>query len=272
VTEPGGTGGASGAGNRPPDQPTSGGWNANQGTPADPGSTPGTAGDELPRWQPFSDAPTSATPAPPSPAMPDESMLTPAPTSDSGGMAPEQLYGAPTYVPLPGGMSPGPVMPPTNPADVPSSAWITTGPQAAAPPRPRNRLVNIVGGVIGLLIVLGVVAGVLGLLPSDKGKILFGTAAGKDLCSVSNQSTTVKTTDPIFFAAILKHHMDGAQAIVFHITRDGAEFISHDEPADGTEFDCYGNRESLGALEPGTYVFQVIHKGDIEATGTLIVQ
>jgi hypothetical protein len=71
---------------------------------------------------------------------------------------------------------------------------------------------------------------------------------------------------------VLKHHMDGQQVITFHVTRDGAEFLSHEEPADGTEFDCYGNKDSLGALMAGSYVFEVIHKGEVEATGTLLVQ
>jgi hypothetical protein len=157
-------------------------------------------------------------------------------------------------------------MPPPDPAEVPTSAWITTAPGATTRAAGGRSILGIIGAVIGIL------AGALGLLPSDKGKVLFGTAAGKDLCSVSNETTTVRTTDPIFFSAVLKHHMDGQQVITFHVTRDGAEFLSHEEPADGTEFDCYGNRESLGALMVGSYVFEVLHEGEVEATGTLVVQ
>ena len=133
-------------------------------------------------------------------------------------------------------------------------------------------LARVVGALVVIIIVGVAAAGILGFLPSDKGKILFGTAAGKDLCSVGNPTVAVKTTDPIFFAAVLKHHMDAAQAITFHITKDGAEFVTHDEPADGTAFDCYGNHDSLGALVAGSYVFEVIHSGQIEATGTLTVK
>ncbi len=126
--------------------------------------------------------------------------------------------------------------------------------------------------IIGIALI-AIVAGVLlGVLPSDKGKILFGTAAGSNLCSVGNQTTSVSPTDPIYFAAILKHHMDGNQAITFHVTKDGAEFVTHEEPADGTSFDCYGNKESLGSLDVGTYVFEVLHDGTQEAVGTLTVK
>lgn len=168
-------------------------------------------------------------------------------------------------------MPPG-AMPPPGPAEMPPSAWITV-PVAAAPAKRSGR--SILGAIVGAVVVIAIIgyfaANQLGII-GDKGKVLFGTAAGKDLCSVSNQATTVLATDPLFFAAVLKHHMDGDQAITFHITKDGTEFVSHDEPADGQAFDCYGNRESLGPLDPGTYVFEVLHKGEVEATGTLTVK
>jgi hypothetical protein len=221
---------------------------------------------ELPRWQPFADIPA------PSPALPEESTLTPAPDVDSGSIEPEPLHDAPEYVPGPIGMMPGTVMPPMDPAEVPTSAWITSASSVVTPRPARSGLLTIVGGVIAALVALFVVAALLGVLPSDKGKILFGTAAGRDLCSVSNETTTVKTTDPIFFSAILKHHMDGNQAITLHITKDGKDFVNYDEPADGTEFDCYGNRDSLGSLDAGHYRFEVVHKDVVEASGDLTVK
>jgi hypothetical protein len=242
VGEPEGTGGGGGGGNRAADQ---------------------EAADTV--WS------RPREPNTPS-AVPDESALTPAPDHDTGSLVPEQLHDAPAYIPPPLGMTSGGIMPPPDPADVPTSAWITTAPQAA--PRQsdmRGGFLGVIGAVVAILVVGGVIAGALGLLPSDKGKVLFGTAAGKDLCSVGNATNTVRTTDPIFFAAVLKDHMDGQQAITFHVTRDGQEYSSHDEPADGSGFDCYGNTVSLGALKAGTYVFEVLHAGDVEATGTLTV-
>lgn len=287
MTERGGSGSASG-GNRPSDdQPSAPGWETGQEAPAAPGpaaklglpdasgSPTAPSGGETPRWQPFADAPVSGTPPMgASPSMPADSMTTPAPDMDEGSLVPEQLHDAPAYIPPPMGMTPGGIMPPPDPSEVPTSAWITTAPQTAPPKRGllSGGIATVVGSVIGIVIVGAVIAGVLGLLPSDKGKILFGTAAGKDLCSVTGQATTVKPTDPVFFTAILKHHMDGAQAITFHIVKDGKDLVNHEEAADGTSFDCYGNRESLGSLEAGSYVFEVIHKGEIEATGNLTVK
>lgn len=258
MTESGGS-----SGNRPADQPPSS----------------GAPGGELPQWQPFADAPPASamapadTPPPPAipSAMPDESALTPSPGHDAGTIVPDQLHDAPMYVPQPMGMGAGGVMPPADPADVPTSAWITTAPQTAPKAGMRSTIGTIVVAVVGLLVVGVVAAGILGFLPSDKGKILFGTAAGTDLCSVGNQATMVKSTDPIFFAAVLKHHMDGAQAITFKIEKDGKELVNHPEPADGTSFDCYGSRDSIGSLEPGSYVFTVVHNADVEATGNLTV-
>ena len=183
------------------------------------------------------------------------------------------MHDAPEYVPTAMGMTSGSILPPLNSGEESSSAWITTAPQTAPQAGGiRGGIGSIIGAIVLIVVVGAVVAGILGLLPSDKGKVLLGTAAGSDLCSVANQATTMKPTDPIFFAAILKHHMDGAQAITFKITKDGADFVDHDEPADGTSFDCYGNKESLGTLETGSYVFSVVHNGDIEATGALIVK
>ena len=228
------------------------------GTPGQSGgTTPAGGGNaepevELPRWQPFADAPT----------MP--------PSEDTGSLVPEGLHDAPAYVPGPVGMMPGTVLPP-DPAEVPSSAWITTAPEVTRQKAGGRGIVSIIGTVIGLVVVAAFAAGALGLLPNDKGKVLFGTASGKDLCGVSNQATTIKAADPVFFSAVLKHHMDGAQAISLHITRDGKDLVNYDEPADGTAFDCYGNRDSLGPLEAGKYHFEVIHNGEVEATGDLTI-
>jgi hypothetical protein len=193
------------------------------------------------------------------------------PPPDQGTIVPEGLPDAPAYVPPPVGMTPGGVMPPTAPPDAPSSAWITTAPQVPPKRGIGSRIGGAIVGIIGLVVAGVVIAGVLGLLPNDKGKVLFGTAAGSDLCGVGNATTTIRTSDPVFFSAVLKHHMDGQQAITLTITKDGAAFVDHDEPADGTSFDCYGTKESLGPFDPGTYVFTVTHNTDVEATGTLVV-
>jgi hypothetical protein len=105
-----------------------------------------------------------------------------------------------------------------------------------------------------------------------KGSIIFGTHAGPDLCSVRNAADTLTANDPIFFAAVLKHHMDGNQAITLRVTKDGKDFVSYDEPADGTEFDCYGNKDSLGTLDVGVYVFQIINHDAIEASAALTIK
>lgn len=255
MTESGGARGPAGAGHQP--------------EPDAPGTAEPTA--ELPRWQPFADAP-SASPSAPPPALPEEATLIAASETDVGSLVPDQLHDAPAYVPPPIGMTSGAVIPPPPPAEVPTSAWITTSPEVVKQPARGRGLTSVIGTIIGLVVLGVVAAGVFGLLPSDKGKVLFGTAAGKDLCGVGNPTTTVNAADPVFFSAVLKHHMDGNQAITLHITRDGQDLVNYDEPADGTAFDCYGNRDSLEPLEAGRYRFQVLHNGEVEATGDLTVK
>lgn len=177
--------------------------------------------------------------------------------------------GLPPAGTLPDGALPDASAPPVDPAAIPSSAWISS------PPPPRGRsLLSTIATIGAVLIGLVVIAAVIGLnsgyfLP--RGQILFGTAAGADLCSVSGETRTVTRTDPVFFAAILKHRMAGSEAIRLTVTRDGLPFFDNEEPADGTEFECYGSRESIGPLEHGVYVFTITHNDDVEATGTLTV-
>jgi len=115
-------------------------------------------------------------------------------------------------------------------------------------------------------------AAVVDLVGFGTGAAFAGTAAGTALCSVSNETTTVKSTDPVFFTAVLKHRMNGDQTITLHVTKDGEEFVSLTESPAGTPFDCYTSHESMGNLEAGSYVFEIIHNKDIEATGNLTVQ
>jgi hypothetical protein len=230
---------------------------------------------DLPRWQPFADmaappaghVPPSATGMPPGevPASPAESAL---PTRDDAAGAPEVAtdggeVDGPATTGTPGWMTPG------DTDRVPPSQWIVTPPQAA--PR-RTGLLAVGAAVVGILVAGALLVGALGLLPNDKGRILFGTAAGRDLCSVGRQTDTVTTADPVYFAAVLKHQLGGDQAITFRITKDGTEFVTHPEPADGKAFDCYGSQEPLGTLPAGSYVFEVIHGDEVDATGRLTVR
>jgi len=157
-----------------------------------------------------------------------------------------------------------------GPSAAPSSAWI-----AAATPQQGRSMVSTLVTIGAVVIGLGVVVAILGLnagffRPSG-GHVLFGTAPGPNLCSVGGETRTAGSSDPVFFAAILRHRMAGTDAITLTITRDGQPFFDNEEPADGTEFECYGSRESIGPLEPGIYVFTVTRGSDVEATGTLTV-
>lgn len=223
----------------------------------------GPNGSDMQRGEPLTDAVPSA--------MPEESTLTPSPDHDTGTIVPDQLPDAPSYLPSPMGMTGGGIMPPADPSDIPSTSWITTAPQPA--PR-QGRLPWGPGTIVFVIVLIALVAIVVarffGIPSNGRGQILFGTAAGSDPCSVSNQATTLTRTDPVFFAAKLNHTIDGTEPITFKIARDGQQIDATQEPAYGKPFDCYYNTDAL-TLDPGTYVFTVIHNGDVEAAGTLTV-
>ena len=147
-----------------------------------------------------------------------------------------------------------------------ASGWITD----PTPPRRRSRLstaITVVAVVIGVLVVLGIAGMYLGLF-QPRGQVLFGTAAGPNLCSVGGETRTIEAGDPVFFAAVLRNRLSGDAEVRLTVTRDGEPFFDNTDPPDGNEFECYGSRESIGPLEPGAYQFEVTHDGAVEASGT----
>jgi hypothetical protein len=89
---------------------------------------------------------------------------------------------------------------------------------------------------------------------------------------VANPTTVLRSTQPFFFAAHLAEQMDGTKAIVLNIVKDGIPILDHEEPADGRPFNCYGNTQPLGTLQPGAYDFQVKQGTTVEAKGSVTVQ
>ncbi len=215
----------------------------------------------MPTYQPFADPPPAEPVAPPDPSMAPPAMQ-PAPA------APGQL----DYVPLPTGMEPSATPPAPDPSAVPTSAWVGTAP---AVPKKRNRIsaiLSIVVVVFGVAVLGYAIGSAIGIIPSNKGQIIFGTSAGSDFCSVGGETKIVNAGDPVYFAAILKHHMDGDQAVTLTVTKDGQNFGSLDEPADGTAFDCLaGKPDVLGQLDAGLYHFELHHNQDLESSGDLTV-
>ena len=190
-------------------------------------------------------------------------------SNGDGSVVPEQRGGATGSERPQTGMLPGAVVPPVEPGQVPTSAWITSD-----PPRPGRSIFSRVVTVVLIAIGLAVVAAIVGLnlqLFQPRGHVLFGTASGPDLCSVGGETRSVTSADPIYFAAILNNPVEGDQAIRLTITRDGVPVFDHTDPPIGTAFQCYGSREPYGPYEPGTYVFEVTQDGEVEATGTLTV-
>ena len=87
-----------------------------------------------------------------------------------------------------------------------------------------------------------------------------------------NQTASIATTDPLFWAAVLKDQVNGQQDAGLHVTKDGGTFYDQSLPADGTAYDCFGNTDAIKDLDPGAYTFQVLLDGAVQATGDLTVK
>ena len=206
---------------------------------------------------------------PVSSALPEEALLEPSPLHDDGTLVPDQLHDAPEYVPAPIGMLPGTIVPPMDPSEVATSAWITT-----APPRRGRSLVSIlvtIGAVAIGLAVLAVLVGMNLNLFSPRGEVVFRTTASDDVCSTRDRTASITTKDTIYYAAYLRDRVGPTETVSLRVTRDGQEVTTEDLPPNGTEFDCFGLTEPMGPFQPGVYVFEVLRNGKVEASGTLTV-
>jgi hypothetical protein len=240
-------------------QPTPGGTDA---TP--PGSTPsfGPAPADGGAWTPppIPPVPTSPGTIPPPPGW------TPPSAPEAGGPPSGWTPAAPAGPPVwnPDGTPVGAGGPPPGYVAVP-----------ATPPSHRGRNIAIgVGLVVIVLLAIAAFAGgasFSGSFGRTPGTVVFGTAAGSDVCSVGSQSDTIYANTPYYFSARLNDHMTGSDAITLTVTKDGQVYATADEPANGQEFDCYGNKNALDGLDAGIYVFTITHNGTMEATGTLKV-
>lgn len=171
--------------------------------------------------------------------------------------------------PDPSAIRPTLAAPPPDPVSGSTSGWITN----PAPSRRRSRLsttVTIAAVVLGLLVVLGIAGLYVGFF-QPRGQVLFGTSLGPNLCSVGGETRTIEAGDPVFFAAVLRNRLAGDAEVRLTVTRDGEPFFDNTDPPDGTEFECYGSRNSIGPLESGVYQFEVTHDGAVEASGTLTI-
>jgi hypothetical protein len=244
--------------NEETDRPT-GAAGPTAGAPATPDTTSAAAPDELSP----SDAGIPST-------LPDAASLAPEPDDDTP-IEPDPLVDAPDYAPSVYGMTGGGVPRQSDADDAAHNAWITSAP---APAQRSVGRAGIVSAIVGVVIVVGVLAyflaGQIGLI-GNKGKILFGTAAGPNLCTVGNPTTTVRTGDPLFIAAIMKDRIQGDEAFTFEVWKDGQQYLVTPVNGNGQAFDCYGNTEDLGLLDPGAYVFEVLKGTDVEARGELTV-
>jgi hypothetical protein len=126
--------------------------------------------------------------------------------------------------------------------------------------------------IVGLGVAVSTVA--TGSEAADRGHVLFGTAAGTDVCSPRGQTNVFGPADPIFLAAIMRETVQPGSHVVYEI--DGPGATAGPFPVTLTPpYDCLGTKQPIGPLDPGTYVIR--YRYDLQpataelATGTFTV-
>ncbi|MEA2605817.1 MAG: hypothetical protein QOI00_574 [Chloroflexota bacterium] len=128
----------------------------------------------------------------------------------------------------------------------------------------RSGLVGAVLALVTSVVIVGISAliatalGVGGV--AHRGDVLFGSGVTADVCSPAGQATVFGQSDPIFVAAVMRETVQPGSQVVFEI----------DAPSDKVgplpvtvqpPFDCLGSKESIGPLEPGTYIVRYRYDG-----------
>jgi hypothetical protein len=206
--------------------------------------------------------------------------------------AQEPAWGTPPPVQQPPAQQPGWGTPPPPPAPQ-QPAWGSPPPPPApqqpgwgappqgqpgwgAPPpaapggRGRKRILGIVAGIV-IVVVVGFVA--MALFGGGSGKVTFSKATydtSKSTCSFESTITTAASTDDVFMLADLKDTVPANGKSTMEIFKDGVS--QGTEPiSEGTEYNCYYIKTSIGPLDPGVWKVVITYNGKVEAEGSITI-
>jgi hypothetical protein len=128
----------------------------------------------------------------------------------------------------------------------------------------RSGLAGAVLAIVATVVVVG--TGVLAATAlggggfAHRGEVLFGSGRTGDVCSLAGQATVFGPSDPIFIVAVMRETVQPGSHVVYEA--DGPN--NKVEPIPVTvqpPFDCLGTSQSIGPLDPGTYVFRYRYEG-----------
>jgi hypothetical protein len=151
-------------------------------------------------------------------------------------------------------------------------AWGTPPPAApaAATGGKNKRILGIVAGIV-IVVVVGFVA--MALFGGGSGKVTFSKATydtSKSTCSFESTITTAASTDDVFMLADLKDTVPANGKSTMEIFKDGVS--QGTEPiSEGTEYNCYYIKTSIGPLDPGVWKVVITYNGKVEAEGSITI-
>jgi hypothetical protein len=171
-------------------------------------------------------------------------------------------WGAPTPPPQQPGWG-APTPPPQQPG------WGAPTPAAPGGGK-RKRIWAIVGGIV-IVVVVGFVA--MALFGGGSGKVTFAKTTydtSKSTCSFESTIATAASTDDVFMLADLKDTVPANGKSTMEIFKDGVS--QGTEPiSEGTEYNCYYVKSSIGPLDPGVWKVVITYNGKVEAEGSITI-
>jgi hypothetical protein len=220
-------------------------------------------GTPPPVQQPPAQQPGWGTPPPPpAPQQPAWGSPPPPPAPQQPG------WGAPPQG-QPGWGTPPPQQPGWGTPPQGQPGW-GAPPPAAPGGRGRKRILGIVAGIV-IVVVIGFVA--LALFGGGSGKVTFSKTTydtAKSTCSFESTITTATSTDAVFLLADLKDTVPANGKATMEIFKDGAS--QGIEPiSEGTEYNCYYVKSSIGPLDPGVWKVVITYNGKVEAEGSITI-
>jgi hypothetical protein len=142
------------------------------------------------------------------------------------------------------------------------------------PVAPKPSLAKRFGPAIIGIVVVAVIAIVAGsLFGGGSGKITFSKSTydtTKKSCSFDSTVTTAKSSDDVYMLADLKDTVPTSGKATMEIYKDGV-LQGTEDISEGTEYNCYYIKSSIGPLDPGVWKVTITYNGKIEAEGSITI-
>jgi len=136
----------------------------------------------------------------------------------------------------------------------------------------RSRRILKIVGVVVVILVVGFIA--LALFGGGSGKVYFSKTtydSSKSSCSFDSPITTASPSDDIFILADLKDTVPANGSATMEVFKDGVS--QGTQPiSQGTEYNCYYIKTSIGPLDAGTWKIVITYNGKTEAEGSITVK